>query len=174
VTGSDGQRGDRLLARAKSNLGPDTGGFTYRLEHLELAEPSGVPAMRVVWGEFLEGTARTLLAQGEAIEDQGERSATDEAVDWLRDVLAQGPMRACDVQTEARQAGITNKALRRARERLGIKPRKAAFSGGWEWGLPASKTPQSHEDAQGARFQSTGTFGGVGHLRAEGEEFEEF
>ena len=43
------------------------------------------------------------------------------------------------------QAGIAEKPLRMARERLRIKPRKSAFAGGWEWGLP---TLQDAQDAQ--------------------------
>lgn len=129
---TDDQGGGRLLARAKSNIGPDGGGYAYELEVVPVPGHPGVHTTRVVWGDALEGTARDLLAEAEPDE---ERSATTEAVDWLRELLAAGPVEAAVVQREARAAGITDKPLRLARERLGVTPRKRTFSGGWVWEL---------------------------------------
>ena len=130
----------RLLVRTKANIGPDSGGFAYDLRQEEVAP--GFPASRVVWGEAVEGSARDLI--GEAEGSDGERSATDEAEEWLRGELDAGPRPASDVQKSARAAGLSDKALRTARARLGVKPVKSGFGGGWTWGLPV-------EDAQGAR-----------------------
>lgn len=55
---AQGEDAGRMLARAKSNIGPDGGGFAYTLEQVI---SGGVEASRVVWGEQLEGTARELL-----------------------------------------------------------------------------------------------------------------
>jgi hypothetical protein len=52
-----------------------------------------------------------------------ERSAPDGNMEWLRDFLVKGPMKASEAHEEAEQAGISQKALRTAREKLGIKPR---------------------------------------------------
>lgn len=123
----------RLLARAKSNIGPDGGGFSYALEQVEI---DGISASKVVWGAPLDGSARELLGEAESA-DSEERSATDEAEEWLLILLRSGGMKASELQKQARDAGISDKALRRARERLGIKPKKSSFGGGWEWGLPA-------------------------------------
>lgn len=133
----DQHGGGRLLVRAKNNLGPDTGGFAYDLKPVELSQHPGVMTTRVMWGEALEGNARELLAQADAAVDDETRSATSEAVDWLREYLASGPAKAIDVQREARDAGLSDKALRTARERLGIRSSKSGFSGGWCWALPA-------------------------------------
>jgi hypothetical protein len=80
---------------------------------------------------------------GEAMAPAGdpeERSTTDEAMDWLRDRVADGGAEAAAVQKEARQVGISDKALRRAREKLGIKSRKRDFAGGWWWEInPAAQ-----------------------------------
>jgi putative DNA primase/helicase len=59
VSEEDG--GGRILARAKNNLGPDAGGFTYDLESLELLDHPGVHTTQILWGAPLEGTARDLL-----------------------------------------------------------------------------------------------------------------
>ncbi len=54
-------RVSRVLCRAKSNIGPDGGGFAYDLHQDELAAYPGVFASSVLWGETLEGSARELL-----------------------------------------------------------------------------------------------------------------
>jgi len=85
---------------------------------------------------------------------------------FLSDLLAGGPIRADGVHKAAGKDGITKKSLRRAQERLGIKPKKSAFKGGWVWELP-------HEDApidEGALPQDVGILGAVENLgEREGE-----
>src|SRR5690606_28529009 len=121
---------------------PDGGGFGYTLEQVEAGD---MEASRVAWGAPLEGTARELLAGFEE-SDEG-LSSTDEAEGWLREVLAPGPMVAGEVMKNARLAGIQDKALRVARERMGIKPQRRGFGseGGWYWSLPidAQRCPLS-------------------------------
>lgn len=143
-----GEGDARLLARAKSNIGPDGGGFSYRLEQIE---SDGIEASRVFWGEALEGTARELLATTEEINEAA--TSTDEAEGWLREVLAPGPMVAGEVLKHARAAGIQDKALRVARERMGIKPQRRGFGseGGWYWSLPidAQRCPLPERSSMG-------------------------
>ena len=127
----------RVLLRAKSNIGPDGGGFVYSLEQGELDGYPGIVASRALWGEVVEGSARELLAEAEAVD--GDRSATDEAMDWLRVTLESGPMPAGEVLKLAKLSGLTDKALRTGRERLGIKPKRDGFGPGSsvKWALPA-------------------------------------
>ena len=48
----EGERNERrVLIRAKSNIGPDEGGYVYNLEQIELSEYS-IFASRVLWGEL--------------------------------------------------------------------------------------------------------------------------
>ena len=75
---------------------------------------------------------------------------------WLRDFLSNGAQKATDVKEKARDAGIGDKALRRAREKLGIKPRKREFTGPWWWDLQC---------AQDATTPTLGTPKGPGSLR---------
>jgi putative DNA primase/helicase len=155
----------RMLVRAKSNIGPDGGGFKYYLCQVELVDHVGIYASQVLWGDAIDGAARDLLAIAEAT-DGSELSATDEAVKWLADLLAGGPMAVADVQKEARQASINDKPLRTARERLGIKSRKREFSGGWEWGLPDEVAQESPRCPP----KITGTLGARGHLGEPDED----
>ncbi|MEE4383695.1 MAG: AAA family ATPase [Pseudomonadales bacterium] len=141
------QEGDvRLFARAKSNIGPDDGGFEYRLMQTDVPGLDGATNTAVAWGKPVEGAARQLLAFAEDDDAQTERT---EAVDFLRELLASGPMNADDVKREARGAGISEKQLRTARSKLKVTTRKSGFSGGWRWALPGSE--DAPEDAQGAQ-----------------------
>lgn len=155
------QGGGRILARGKSNIGRDDGGFRYDLEVLEV-QP-GVETTCVMWGEAVEGSAREILGQAEVLEDPEDRNAWQEARAFLREVLADGPRKASEVLKEARAAGITDKSIRTARERLGITPYKSTLTlnGAWMWKLPGTpKMPSSTEDAQDA--QENGRE--IGHL----------
>ena len=67
----------------------------------------------------------------------GPRSAVDEAADFLMVELGAGAKPASVMQKAARDAGISEKSLRTAREKLGVKPQKAGFSVGL--GMGASR-----------------------------------
>lgn len=132
---SDADGGGRILARAKSNIGPDTGAFQYDLDVCQL--DAGIVTTRILWGDVLEGSARDLLAEAEAAgADPEERSAIEEARDFLLEELRMGPVPANEVQAAAGKLGINQTTLRRAKALLGIKPDKQGFQGKWVWRLP--------------------------------------
>lgn len=144
--------GRRLVVPIKCNLAKDSTGLAYTIGEID-----GAPVIQ--WEtEPVTITAEEALA----VEDNEGRSQTDEAVDWLRKELATGPAKAADVQKQARLAGISDKSLRRARERLAIHPLKSEFAGGWTWALR-----EDAQDTQDAQSQNVGTFEGEGHLRQE-------
>lgn len=122
----------RILARAKSNIGDDSGGFEYDIQTTE-AMP-GIITSRIVWGKPLEGQARELLGQPD--EDQAGGSALREAMDWLHShLLEHGRVRPQDCNKAARAFGITDKTLRTAREKLGIEAKRQGRND-WFWELP--------------------------------------
>jgi putative DNA primase/helicase len=164
----DEEGGGRMLARAKSNIGLDRGGYRYDLQICQI-DP-GIETTRVLWAEALEGTARELLSRAETISDPEEQTATDEARDWLQEMLSAGPMKVAEIMKEAKQAGIHEKPLRSAREKLGIKPEKSSFSGGWVWALNSTKMPNMPEDAQVSKARNEGILGDRRHLREGLEE----
>lgn len=160
---ADGERPERrVLLRAKSNIGPDGGGFVYELQQGELDGYPGVMASRALWGETVEGSARELLAQAEAMD--GDRSATDEAAEWLRYTLEAGGMPAGEVLKLARLSGISDKALRTARERIGIKPKRDGFGKGSsvKWTLPPIDAQTGHRcpHSERASMEPEGIYGG--------------
>lgn len=146
---ADGERPERrVLLRAKSNIGPDGGGFIYSLEQGPLEGYPGIVASRTLWGEVVEGSARELLAEAEAVDC--DRSATDEAMDWLRVTLESGPMPAGEVLKLAKLSGLSEKALRTARERMGIKPKREGFGPGSsvKWAMPPIDALPAHRCPQ--------------------------
>lgn len=124
----------RILARSKSNIGPDEGGFEY---HIEQSEPlPGIHASYAAWGASVEGTARELLSDPNE-DDDGKASAQDAAADFLLQVLADDVVPAKEVESEAKAAGIAWRTVRRASDDLNVKKRKGD-GGKWYWSLPHS------------------------------------
>ena len=138
----------RLFLPAKNNVGNDTSGLAFCIESVALGP---IETSRVSW----EAEPVTISAD-EVLTPEGheERTERREAEDWLRDILADGPLAAKTIQQQAKDAGLAWITVRRAKDRLGIKPVKTRFDGGWEWALP--------EDAQDAQSP------GGEHLRGAG------
>jgi len=142
-----GENGDdrRILARSKSNIGPDDGGFEYHLEQVE-ALP-GIEASRITWGKAVEGSARALLTDVAEDEEEVPRHS---AADFLREVLKDGPTPAKTVKAEAAEAGHAWNTVRRAADALLIIKKKDGMAGGWNWQLAKMPTKNTKEpDVQG-------------------------
>ncbi len=124
----------RILARGKSNIGPDGGGFEY---HLEQSEPlPGIPASLVMWGASVQGSARDLLAEDNGHGDDGEeRNALGNAKEFLREILKNCAVFGKDVEAHAKDAGISMRTVRRASDQLAII-KKPGFDKRWYWSLP--------------------------------------
>ena len=130
---SDDGEDRRILARAKSNIGPDDGGLTYSLEQCEPLP--GIQASRVSWGAAVQGSARELLTDPSEQDGEGE-SSRSEAADFLREVLADGPVPSKEVQRQAREAGVPWITVRRAADDLAVLKKKGGMTDGWYWSLP--------------------------------------
>lgn len=140
VKASDAQGGGRLLVRAKSNLGPDNHGYRFDLRQVELAAFPGVFGSYVAWGEAVQGDARILISQAEAVPDMEKRTALEDAAKFLRELLGTGPMDSKDVQAEAEEAGYSWATIRRAKDELGVAVSRDGFGkdGKFTWNLPPS------------------------------------
>lgn len=146
------EHGGRLLARAKSNLGTDSGGFRYDLETVELELHPGIHTTRVLWGEALEGSARDLLSLAETPDDDADVEGSNRDVDnFVRDCLADGPLEASAMQREARDAGYSWDQVKRASVRVGVEKQKPSFKSGWLWTL------RREHDAEGSTEGSEGS-----------------
>lgn len=149
----------RVLMRAKSNIGPDDGGFAYALERIEVAPE--VEGQRVRWLEILQGTARELLADAEADHSGDDNDGPGEAADWLRQILAAGPMPAREIKRHADEAGYAWRTIQRAMRKAGADSRRGGFGKPAEWFLTGSRatvapvTPRPEAGANGANGGAT-------------------
>lgn len=144
----------RVFMRAKSNIGPDDGGFAYELERVEVAP--GVEGQRVRWIEPLEGTARELLAEAETTDDDADRG---DAADWLRDLLRAGPVAVPDIKRLAAQSGLPWRTVQRARHRVGAEFKRTGFGKPALWSLKASAASVAPRVAPLAPHTETGAIG---------------
>lgn len=152
VKNEDGEDGKdrRILARGKSNIGPDDGGFEYQIEQVE-ALP-GIQASRIAWGKAVEGTARELLTDPNETDSDDATSDAGEAVAMLRAELSADHWTACDTCTQPlKDAGFTKKQIWTASKKLGVKRQKAGMDKGWQWRLrepgEGAFTTAYHEDS---------------------------
>jgi len=115
-----------LMLPGKSNLAREQKGLSYTLIE---GEPDIVA---VAWGEAVSMSADAVLD----LEDTEERSERMEAMEWLKEQLAAGPVPAKQVQADAKDAGHFPSTLKRAKKSLGVISEKGAFHQGWSWRLP--------------------------------------
>ena len=145
---AEGRAGRRILARTKSNIGPDDGGYYYDLEQVELQDYAGVWASRVLWGEEIEGSAREILAAADTVTERDEDGNEDrnEVDKWLRDLLTdEGEIAKADVIKSGRACGFAERTIQHARRRIGAETKIHGF--GKEkvsvWSLPIRATNQT-------------------------------
>ncbi len=122
----------RILAPVKCNLGREPPSLMFTLETAENG------AARIRWGGESYHRANDLVA---TVADPFERSRLDEAVEFLRDALAEGPQPVNEINRARREAGITERTFDRARSRLGVKSRPSGFGGPRLLHLPDSQSP---------------------------------
>lgn len=130
----------RVLCRAKSNIGPDTGGFVFEIAEVVNDGNESFTTTRVNWGDRVEGKACQLLRTVDPATNTG--SALNEAKDFLEEMLSQGPASRQIIEQESKDQGIKWGTIRRAQKKLGIKPYKDGMDGGWLWSLPNAEDAQ--------------------------------
>ena len=130
VKGDEEGQDTRILARSKSNIGPDDGGFQY---HLEQSEPlPGIHASNIAWGKAVEGTARELLTDS----DDGPQDDASDAVELLRAELDTVRWTSCDEAAKPlKAAGFSKKQIWAASKKVGVMRKKDGMKGGWMWRL---------------------------------------
>ena len=126
----------RLLLPIKNNLGNDRSGLAYAI----------VDGM-VEWErDPVTVTADEALAPEAEANGRGELA---EAVEWLRSYLKPGmPTPAAEILSAAREHGITEKLVRKAKHRLHVLCAKTAMRGGWTWTLPDDGDHRDHPERE--------------------------
>lgn len=114
--------GRRLFGTPKNNLGStDLPMHAFTIEgHSVPTEDGDAWTSKAVWGELVDENPYDVMARSN---ENYDRSATDEAADWLQDYMwTQGGRAASgDIKREGRKAGHSEDSLKRARRKLGIR-----------------------------------------------------
>ena len=161
--GDDGKPGQRVLMRAKSNIGRDDGGFKYDLQLVPMREYPEIIVPVVSWGASVSGTAREILAATEATDGSGEATVRREAEDFLLDFLMDGPKPAKECKAAAAEAALSLITVKRAKSRLRIASVKDGMTGGWMWSLPEG----DHQNPKGLIPERLSPFGNHDPLRSK-------
>ena len=69
--------------------------------------------------------------------DKGMGGKLAAAIAFLREELAEGAVSVSEVADRAKEKGISDSTLQRAREELGVESRKTSLQGRWEWYIAA-------------------------------------
>jgi putative DNA primase/helicase len=149
----------RLFLPVKNNLAPLGKGLAFRLvQHIV---DDATVASCVVWeSQHIEITADQALRAADE-RGAGGQHPCDEAADFLRSALGNGPMPVSELKDEATGVGLAWRTIRRAKERLGVRAIKTGMDAGWVWELP--KVATAPEDGHRSKED---TFAADGHLRA--------
>jgi hypothetical protein len=136
----------RVMAAHKTNLAEKPPSLSYRIVTSTVHNTA-----RVEWMGSADHDANS-LATGNV--SPHEKSELEAAKEILREELKDGPMWAKRVYSDARDAGISERTLRRAKDALRVKSEKVGTEG-WSWSLPS-------EDSHGG---NVGHLGHVGHVQ---------
>jgi putative DNA primase/helicase len=166
---SEDDGGGRILARAKSNIGPDGGGFAYDLAPGTVTGHPGIAVHVLQWGNAIEGSARELLASAEDAGDPGERNASDDAASWLATLLTEegGQVDRRAVMRAAQAMGFKERTVHRARETLGLVVVQTGFGKDkrsvWKRGETPMHANSAHACQQNsmANMDKVGTHGAI-------------
>ena len=126
-----------LLLHAKNNMAPKPQGLAYRLvQRIVGEEGGGIVASYIAFdSEPVTVSADEALR---ASDGGGDKTAKADAKEFLQGALAAGAVPAAEINRMARDHGLTPKAVRSAREALGVKIDRNGFGPGSKslWSLP--------------------------------------
>lgn len=166
----EGSEARRVLLRAKSNIGIDGGGFEYSLQEQPLSAFPGVFATRAIFGASIEGAARDILAEADAT-DEDSNSLAD-CKQFLRDLLADGPVSVKQIKADIDGAGYSWATARRAQKALAIEAIKEGLRSVWVWRLPASGPEGAQENPKVLNKKTWASSGNDEHLRPDQPDIE--
>jgi hypothetical protein len=125
----------RIMAQHKANLAEKASSLVYRIVTSETYDTA-----RIEWMGTSEYDANGLAADGGT---PHEKTQLEEAREFLRDELSDGPMWAKQVFRDARDAGVQEITLRRAKTALRVRSEKIGVEG-WQWSLPTKDDHDQH------------------------------
>jgi len=157
----------RLLLPLKTNLAPDTTGLAYAV----VGSPED-PSIGVIAWEPDPVTISADEALVAEYADPEERTARQEAAEWLREALSGGPVAMKDIQRMAKDSGHAWRTVQRAKTALRVASQHQGYGQGstWYWDLPESLPSRDRKACHAGCSGDVATFERGGGLRADGLE----
>jgi RecA-family ATPase len=136
----------RVFARTKGNLSRNPEALQFSLAEVALSLTTGekIAVSKIAWLGKSERSASELLET--ASED--DKSAQDDAADFLQEFLWDGPKPTKQVQLEARRRGLSWRTIKRAKTKAGAQSHKSSFDGEWTMRLELPKGASKGEEVQ--------------------------
>ena len=163
----------RILVHWKCNVGPLAPPLRLRVAgRVVQTQDAELRTSGIAWcGEATGVSARDILG-GDA---QDETSAVTEATEFLREMLADGPKPAKEIRRAAREVGVSDRTLDRAKASMGIMVRRSGFGKGgaftWEIGIerqPSGWRPMDEEGPGSLANHAESTIERQGHIERQG------
>jgi putative DNA primase/helicase len=156
-----GDKHRRLFLPIKNNIGNNESGLAFTVQSVTLH--GGIETSRVSWeDETVAITADEAMAPQE---DSEERSAMDDAKQFLTSLLADGPVSSKQIRADAEGAGFSWRTIQRAQKVLNIDAYKGGMKDGWLWMLPSKSAIKDEERQE----KNVALFGNLGVLRQNNE-----
>jgi hypothetical protein len=154
VVAEDGDNRDlKKFICSKTNIGSLPRGLTYIIQKVWIPGEQGeeIETTRTSWGtQYIDESADEALSANTDGKDEG--TITEDAVEFLRTILANGRVRIQDIEAEAREARLLgsdqeislSKPFRNARKFLKVVFSRDGFGPGaiCYWALPAERSPE--------------------------------
>ncbi len=167
VTEDKGNPSRRLLRPIKSNLSSVTTALAYST----VGSPEDPEVPVIAWEpDPVQVSADEAMVPVAGSEE--DRTALQDAVEWLEEALADGPVAPEDLQRMAKENGYAWATVRRAKVKLRVRSVHEGFGKGskWYWALPDHRCPN---DPGGAQPQSMSIYDKDEHLWGSSERSEE-
>jgi putative DNA primase/helicase len=168
----EGDNIKRIVCRAKSNIGIDTGGFEYDLQEKEAK--TGIYSSYALWGDAVNGSARELLAEPDNRETgENGNSALDDAKDFLRELLADGELAQKQIEADAKGASHSWRTVQRAKKELNIRSTKSNLDNRWYWRLD-SNNASNHQERQDSHINNVAALAHLPKIERVADDVMEF
>ena len=119
----------RLMAAAKMNLAEMPSGLAFQI----------APPGTVEWEtDEIQLTADEILSDGGGSGRTEKRIAINDAENFLKQMLSDGPVSANDIFEQGKDAGVSKRTLQRAKKNLGVEAKRV---GGWNI-MSGNETPK--------------------------------
>ena len=140
VDPEDRTKQKRLLLPGKNNLAERPAGLAFDIGPGDVEER---PCVR--WIDVEVTITADEVVNRDAPRDDEKLTEQDEAADWLRKILANGPMPAAELKDIAKEGeGIALRTLDRAKKTVGVIAFRPKNPGPWFWQLPVDQAVRHH------------------------------